>query len=1145
VSSATELSTHSECQHRLSLDFAAKAGTIARPGQSELKNELLERRGREHEARVLDALRAQGRSVVTIDAAGPLTAPVRARAAEQTLAAMGQGADVIYQGVLEGKTWLGRPDFLVRAAGASRFGDFHYEAADAKLARITKARAVLQLCVYTELLEEQQGAEPRRFWIAPGGEAGELVELKSAEYMAYYRQARGRFVTFAAEPSASLTYPEPVEHCGVCPWWKTCEDRRRTDDHLSLVAGATRRHREWLADAEVHTAAALGALDPARGIAGIKADSLARVREQARIQLRGRQAQRALYELLPKAEEAAGLELLPEPSKGDLFLDLEGDSFYQGQGIEYLFGLLELGVEDDYFGKSEKTPDRYHAYWAANRGEERRAFEALVDKIRRRRDEFPDAHVFHFGHRESTALKNLSSRFGTRGEVIDEFLRGGVLVDLHRIVRQSIRASVESYSLKQLEPLYRFQRRVPVRDASAAMQLFGWWLETGERIETETGLRATIATYNEDDCRSTLGLRDWLEKLRPEAAAQWRVAVGRPEQKKAEASPKVSEQNEKTAALIARLTSGLPDNPDADDEEQSARRLFSHLLGWHQRELKPGYWEFYRTINLAPEDRVEDRAVLGDLVWVSSELLPKPARSYVHRYGFPAQEHSLKVGDTAVDPSTEDDAGTIVEVGDDYIVLKRGKDSETPHPRALVPDWPLQTKAQQDSLHRMGEWIADHGALVHGRYQAGRDLLARRAPRAGQPAGTPLVATGEEAGPAITRLAKALEHSALAVQGPPGSGKTTAAAAMILELVRAGRRVGVTANSHKVILNLLRRVCAEAERHGLSIRIAHMGDEDDYDGEKPPFEVTKKDIAKRLSAGQLDVVGGTPWAWSRSDLVDTIDTLVVDEAGQLSLANVLCVSPSARKLVLFGDPAQLEQPQKGVHPEGSDASALEHLLGKAQVMPPDLGVFMSKTRRLHPDICRFTSRVFYDGQLESDPSLANQRVLDAGPLTGTGTRFIPVDHRGNTNYAPEEVERVAALIDDVFAGAPRFIDVTGTERPLTRQDVLVVAPYNVQVSALKRRLPSGFRVGTVDKFQGQEAPIVIYTMTASSAEDAPKGLEFLFSLNRLNVATSRAQAVVAIVASPGLAAARCKTPRHMKLANAFCVYVETANDWIE
>jgi uncharacterized protein len=265
----------------------------------------------------------------------------------------------------------------------------------------------------------------------------------------------------------------------------------------------------------------------------------------------------------------------------------------------------------------------------------------------------------------------------------------------------------------------------------------------------------------------------------------------------------------------------------------------------------------------------------------------------------------------------------------------------------------------------------------------------------------------------------------------------------------------------------------------------------------------------------------------------------VDEAGQLSLANVLAMSPSATNLILFGDPAQLEQPQKGVHPPGSGCSALEHLLGQAMVMPAQLGVFMAHTHRLHTDICRFTSAVFYEGRLDAEPALAVQRVLCDGPLAGSGLRYVPVVHRGNTNYSEEEIDRIEALVQELFAGAPRFVDRDGHERAMTANDILIVAPYNVQVEKLQQRLPAyRNRIGTVDKFQGQEAPIVFYSMTTSSADDAPRGMEFLFSLNRLNVATSRAKAVVVVVANPELARARCRTPRQMKLANGFCAYLE-------
>ncbi|HEY4158871.1 MAG TPA: TM0106 family RecB-like putative nuclease, partial [Polyangiaceae bacterium] len=528
VFSATDLSAHSECEHRTVLELSVLLGELERPGQNELSRDLLERRGLEHERRVLEFFAQGEKQIVTV------TTPTareggRAVAIAETEAAMGAGADVIYQGVFQHGAWLGRPDFLVRTAGASKFGAFQYELVDAKLAREMRARAVLQLCAYSELLTLAQGAASEFFWIAPGTQPLRLERLAASEYLAYYRRVRGEFEAFARDSERAVPYPEPVEHCEVCPWWKRCEERRRIDDHLSLVAGITRRQRERLVDARVERVQELGALPRAQAIAGIRDEALARVREQARLQVAGRAASRPLFELLARSEERAGLELLPEPSPGDLFLDLEGDAFVAGDGLEYLFGLLELGVADDFgFGSAEPAPPKYHAFWASTRADERRAFEAVVDRVVSRRSEFPGMHVYHFGHRENEALKRLASRHATRSDALDEFLRAGVLVDLHRVTRQGIRASVESYSLKQLEPLYDFKRRVVVRQASAAMQHFVWWLETGESALADAALRDTIQRYNEDDCVSTWRLRDWLEKRRTELTRAWGQPPRRP-----------------------------------------------------------------------------------------------------------------------------------------------------------------------------------------------------------------------------------------------------------------------------------------------------------------------------------------------------------------------------------------------------------------------------------------------------------------------------------------------------------------------------------------------------------------------------------------------------------------------------------------
>lgn len=280
--------------------------------------------------------------------------------------------------------------------------------------------------------------------------------------------------------------------------------------------------------------------------------------------------------------------------------------------------------------------------------------------------------------------------------------------------------------------------------------------------------------------------------------------------------------------------------------------------------------------------------------------------------------------------------------------------------------------------------------------------------------------------------------------------------------------------------------------------------------------------------------------WAREDMAESVDVLFVDEAGQMALANVLALSPAATSIVLLGDPQQLDQPQRGLHPLGAEVSALGHLLNGHATITADQGVFLTETRRLHPDVCAFTSELFYEGRLTSRPENAKQRLNAGDPLGGTGLRFASLEHTGNQNESPEEVERVVALVDGLLQSGATWTNKKGETHALMVEDILIVAPYNAQVSALAERLPAGARVGTVDKFQGQEAPVVFYSMATSTPEDAPRGMEFLYSGNRLNVAVSRARCVAVIVASPTLFQVQCRTPRQIELANAFCRYLEMA-----
>jgi uncharacterized protein len=424
--------------------------------------------------------------------------------------------------------------------------------------------------------------------------------------------------------------------------------------------------------------------------------------------------------------------------------------------------------------------------------------------------------------------------------------------------------------------------------------------------------------------------------------------------------------------------------------------------------------------------------------------------------------------------------------------------------------------------------------MPKGRSLRSRDLLMRHGPRVD---GQPLRVEGETALAAARRLARALDGGVMPIQGPPGSGKTYTGARMIAEMVNAGLRVGVTANSHKVIRNLLDEVCRAAEEFGLDLTCIQMVREEAVD--QPRLRFTT-DNSTCLSALHHDcrVAGGTAWFWTRPDAVDAVDVLFVDEAAQMSLANVLAVS-AAKTVVLLGDPQQLDQPTQGSHPEGVDISALDHMLAGRQTIPEDRGLFLEETWRLHPTICAFTSELFYESRLHPHQGLELQEVRSGSVLRGAGLRYLPVAHAGNQSSSLEEAEFIRSLVGDFLASNPTWINREGLESALTPADILIIAPYNAQVFELQTRL-GDVRIGTVDKFQGQEAPVVIYSMTTSSHADAPRGMEFLYSLNRLNVATSRAQCLCVLVASPMMFEADCRTPEQMRLANAYCRYLELA-----
>jgi predicted RecB family nuclease len=1129
--SATEIASFLACPHTATLDRAESKNEIAKPFFNDPALDLLRMLGFEHEQRYLRELAEKdGLKIARINVKGSWEDGV-----EATIRALREGVDAVYQATfLEGSSG-GRSDFLIRVDKPSALGLWSYEVVETKLARSTKATALVQLCFYSHLLSRIQGFEPKKMHVVLGG-AATPEQFQVQRYIAYFRKVRSEFQR--AWKSEADTYPEPTQHCEVCSWFPICDKRRRDDDHLSFVAGISRNQRKALVGRGVNTVADLAkfAVPPRPKIERIGDAALLRIREQARLQVQGREASHLIYELIEDAEEGKGLGILPLPSPADLFLDLEANPYVLDEGLEYLIGMATLPA------KSAAEPI-YESLWALTRSEERKAFETFMGRVMERWRQNPEMHIYHYAPYEPTAIKRLAGRHGTCIDEVDELLRAGVFVDLYRAVRQGIRASVESYSIKRLEPLYGFTRAVPLRDANVALQSFEAAMALGDGNGEIGDLLKTVEGYNRDDCVSALRLREWLEDRRKELEIRTGRTLPRPAVQSGEASEKLSARLQEIRALAARLLAALPEEEAAWTNDQRACRLLAQMLEWHRREEKSSWWEYFRLCELSDEELQEDRNALGGLECVGE--VDHIKRSVVYRYKFPPQDHAIDRAHEVHDPRTQHRAGEVVAIDDHNrtIDLKRGAASGVSHPTALVPFDILDATVLSDSLFRLASWVSEHGIADAGQFQPARELLLRQRPRAlGNSEGT-LVGQDGQLTPSAKALVRSLacETSVLPIQGPPGSGKTFTGGRMIVELVSQGRRVGVTAASHKVISTLLREVCSAAKQSGVRVPViqkARKGDECD-DASVIKAE-SNEAVLDALTKGTAKVAAGSVWLWAREEMANSVDVLFVDEAGQMSLANVLAASPSATSIVLLGDPQQLDQPQKGVHPRGADVSALGHLLNGRATIADDQGIFLTETRRLHPDVCAFTSELFYEGRLVARPENAQQRLNVTDPLGGTGLRFVLVEHSGNQNESPEEVEKVGAAVEGLLKSGATWTDKKGETHAITLEDILVVAPYNAQVAALIERLPAGARVGTVDKFQGQEAPLVLYSMTTSTPEDAPRGMEFLYSLNRLNVAVSRARCVAVIVASPALFQVQCKTPRQIELANAFCRYLEMA-----
>jgi predicted RecB family nuclease len=1114
----TDLSNHLSCAHITELERQVALGLKKKPIWHDPSLAALQERGVIHEKSYVDHLRGLGLHVTEMG---------RYESVHDTVRYMEEGADVIVQAALTDDDWTGKADILIKVRKPSRLGDYSYEVQDTKLAVDTKAGTILQLMVYSDIVSAIQNSTTECIHVVKPGDPFAVEKFRYDDFKAYYRQVKGSMLRKVAE-GPQKTYPEPVDQCSVCRWWKECDDKRRGDDHLSLIAGISRMHIGELNKHEILKLEEFAKLDvplkekPQRG----RMESFIKVHEQAKLQWKGKGLEKPMYELLD-VQEKKGFNRMPPPDAGDVYFDFEGDPYYADGGLEYLFGIV-------YY---EDAGWKYKKWWALNRREEKKAFNEFMTFIMHRWANSPGMHIYHYSPYEPAAIKRLMSRFALHEVNVDNLLRHQRFVDLYSIVREILRASVESYSIKSLEKLAGFARNCKLEVAGPARRTLEYTLEFRHEEAIDSATIGVVEEYNADDCYATHALHHWLEKVRTEQLSRGGILT-RPDETPKEQDDKRTVREKELQALYLECIAGIPEDGSQRSDEEKARWLLAHLIHYFDRERKNAWWEFFRIHKMDPDDLFQEKSAITGLTFLE-ELPKKPKqRNQRYKYTYPPQEVELDVK-SVMHTVMGDKLGVLEEIDvEKRIIVISQPNSDKPadvHGINII-----ESPIQEDSLLAFVKDFKANGNRDTRKFKAGTDLLMRREPDfAGRREGEKLISDGSKVIERAIEIASGLNESVLAIQGPPGTGKTYTGAKIILALLKTGKKIGVTAVSHKVIRNLLDKVYefAAEERLETSFKYAHKTEQT----EDCPAWLTEisdnSDAINALVPGT--VLGATSFLWARPDAEVTLDYLFVDEAGQMSLANVLAASRCTSNIILLGDPQQLEQPQKGAHPEGADTAALTHLMGDDHTIGPTKGIFLGTTHRLHPDINAFTSEVYYENRLTSLPELRRQIVKGGSPFDGSGLFYVTVKHSDRQTHCPEEIEIIRKIATGLLQSSGTWTNRNGEVRPISPADILIVAPYNAQVRALTKALPN-HRIGTVDKFQGQEAAIVIYSMTCSSAEDAPRGMGFLYSPNRLNVATSRAKSVCILVSSPGIFEAECRTIEQMKWVNGVCRYRELA-----
>ena len=1094
-----------------------------RKSPDKANDKLWKEMGVEHEKRHYKILKEKYKKSITIKS--DLNEKDRF---DETIRAIQKGYDLIYHAYLIDDNLRGEADFLIKCDTKSDLGDYSYEVYDTKITRNLKPRHITQITAYSDMLGKIQNILPEKMYLIDGSD--EYHSFKTIEYIDLFNHSKKEFIKFLSNISKEKIYPEKCSYCNLCDWKDECDKTWENDNYINLVAGSNKSQIEKLKKNKIRTVEQLSKTKLTAIDLKINAESYKKIQLQAQLQEEKRNTGEDKIVILD-SDFGKGFYKLPKPDDGDVFFDIEGYP-RMDRPFEYLHGL--------YY--KDKGKLKFKDLWAKNydKESEKNIFIELINFLEKRFEEYPNAHIYHYASYEKRAIRELATSYSSefpKGDIVnDDLLRKEKYVDLFSIVSQSIRTSERDLSLKSIEKFYNFKRKADIVKADDSVIKYDNWIATkNEKYKQD------IINYNEEDCISTYLLREFLVKNKPENI-DWFV-------KQEEITKEGEEPNKyrrKASNKLSREEVEVDLNNRLEKKKNKTNKKFvenlKNFIGFHWKSNKPEFWEVFDRAEKTHLELEDDTECIANSVLIDDK--PKVTEDgFIYSYRFNDQNYKLKEGKSAFDAHQIKGLGTIYSIEENFpdknilkiLVSKRRKNVEMPSLLTLGNTMPPQVHQHDQALNKfLEDYILNDGE----NYKSIMDMLERKEPDIKNiKSGSILIEEDKDLITQSIEIVKNLNNSYLTIQGPPGTGKTYTSAKIIIELMKAGKKVGVTSNSHEAIKTLL--IAIEQQAVDQNYEFSGMRKSKSSDKHEWKF-IRNVTTGKPLNMDSYSLFAGTSWFFVDPRMNKTLDYLFIDEAGQVALGTTIANATSADNLVLIGDQMQLSQPMRAKHEGYAKMSSLDFILGDDDTISADKGIFLNVTRRLNKKICNYISTSFYDSRLTSDPITETRSVnLKLNPIKDEGLFYVPIDHNGCSQRSDEEADLVEKTYNKIINKEFKVGDTTGK---ISAKDIMVVAPYNAQANNIRERLKKKFkddvRVGTIDLFQGQEAKVVLISMTTSDVESLPRHKDFFFSRNRLNVAISRAECVAIIIFNENLLLASASNIKEMKLINSFCKLLE-------